>query len=132
MDKFNNMLKGNLGIFLYKILNDILALLFVTFALLLIFEGVMPGLVSAYMSFTRLLLIIFAVLASVIYLGKINEIKFEVENKKTALFYGLIIFAIILIVNSILKFDWWEITVITLTSITLLYYFYKNFLKNKS
>ena len=130
MDKLNRKFKGDLGIFLYKILNDILALLFVTFGLLLISEGVMPGLASAHMSFTRLLLIIFAVLASIVYLGKINEIKFEVENKKTALFYGLIIFAIILIVNSILKFNWWEIAIITIISAFLLYYLHKNFIES--
>ena len=130
MDKLNKQLeklKGNSGIFLYKILNDILALLLVSFALLLISEGVMPGLASAHMSFTRLTLIIFAVLGAAIYLGKINGIGFEVSNKKTALFYGLIIFSVILIVNSMLKFDWWEIAAITIASIILLFYFYKNF-----
>jgi len=131
MDKIKKILIGEMGVFSYKILNDILALLLVSFALLLIIEGVMPGLASAHMSFTRLLLIIFAALGMIIYLGKINEIKFEVENKKTVLFYGLIIFAIILIVNSILKFDWWEIAIITIVSVFLLYYLYENIIKSK-
>ena len=131
MDKLQEKLIGNLGIFLYKILSDILALLLVSFALLLISEGIMPGLASAHLSFTRLSLIIFAVLGGVIYLGKINEISFEFGNKKTALSCGLIVFAVILIVNSMLKFDWWEIAVITIVSIALLFFLYKNFLSEK-
>jgi len=128
MDKIQEKLIGNWGIFLYKMLNDILALLFVSFAMLLLSEGMMPGLISAHLSFTRLILIIFAVLGMIVYLGKINGIGFEMNNKKTALLYGFIIFAVILIINSMLKFDWWEIAIIAITSIFLLFYLYKNFL----
>ncbi|MFA5776897.1 MAG: hypothetical protein WC906_00395 [Parcubacteria group bacterium] len=131
MDKVSKKFRGNLGIFLYKILSDILSLLLVFFALLLVSEGVMPGLASSHLSFTRLSLIIFAVLGSVIYLGKINEISFEMSNKKTALSCGLIVFAVILIINSMLKFDWWEIAVITIAAILLLFYLYKNFISEK-
>jgi len=132
MDKVSKQFKGDMGIFLYKILGDILTLLLVSFAMLLFSEGIMPGLISAHLSFTRLALIIFAVLGAVIYLGKINEISFEMSNKKTALSCGLIIFAVILIINSMLKFDWWEIGIITITSVLLLYYLYKNFLNEKN
>lgn len=130
MDKLTKIFKSNLGIFLYKILNDILLILIVFFAMLLVSEGIMPGLVSAYMSFTRLTLIIFAVLGTAIYLGKLNGIDFEFTDKKTALFCGLMIFSILLIVNSLLKFNWWEIGIITIGSIFLLSYLYKNFIKS--
>ncbi len=129
MDKVNNKLTGNFGIFLYKIFNDILVLLLLSYAMLLIAEGIMPGLVSAYLSFTRLTLLLFAVLGSVLYLGKLNNISFEFENKKTALFCGLIIFSILLIINSLLKFTWIEIGIITTASIVLLIYLNKNLFK---
>jgi hypothetical protein len=129
MDKLNNIFRSNLGIFLYKIFNDILVLFLLSYAMLLIAEGIMPELVSAYLSFTRLTLLLFAVLGSVLYLGKLNNISFEFENKKTALLYGLIIFSILLIINSLLKFTWLEIGIITTASILLLFYSYKNFFK---
>ncbi len=129
MDKVNNKLTGNFGIFLYKIFNDILVLLLLSYAMLLIAEGIMPGLISAYLSFTRLTLLLFAVLGSVLYLGKLNNISFEFENKKTALLYGLIIFSILLIINSLLKFTWLEIGIITTASIVLLIYLNKNLFK---
>lgn len=122
-------LTGNFGIFLYKIFNDILVLLLLSYAMLLIAEGIMPGLISAYLSFTKLTLLLFAVLGSVLYLGKLNNISFEFENKKTALFYGLIIFSILLIINSLLKFTWIEIGIITTASIVLLIYLNKNLFK---
>ncbi len=127
MDKLREKLKGNLGIFLHKILNDILILLLISYALLLVSEGVIPGLVGAYLSFTKLTLLVFAILGGIIYLGRLNDIGFEFNKKKTALFYGLIIFFIILAINSLLKFTWWEIATITIASIFLLCYLNKNF-----
>lgn len=129
MDKLREKLKGNLGIFLHKILNDILILLLISYALLLVSEGVIPGLVGAYLSFTKLTLLVFAILGGMIYLGRLNNISFEFNKKKTALFYGLIIFFIILVINSLLKFTWWEISIIVAASLALLFYLYKNFLK---
>jgi hypothetical protein len=125
-EKINSKLNEDLGKFLYKIFNDILALLLVVYALLLVSEGVIPGLASAHLSFTRLTLIVFAVLGMITYLGKINGISFESGYKKTALFGGLMAFSILLIINSLLKFAWLEIGIITIASILLLYYLYKN------
>lgn len=129
--EIRNKLKGEMGIFLYKILNNILGLLLVSFALLLVSEGILPGMASVHLSFTKLTLIIFAVLGSIIYLGKINEINFEFTNKKTVILYGLVILSVILIVNSMLKFAWWEITTITIASIFLSYYLKNNLLDEK-
>lgn len=129
MDKLNKILTGNFGIFLYRIFNDILVLFLLSYAMLLVAEEIMPGLVSAYLSFTRLTLLVFAVLGSIIFLGKLNNIIFELKNKKTALFCGLIAFSILLIINSLLKFTWWEIGVITSTSIALIFYLNKNLFK---
>jgi hypothetical protein len=129
METINKKLTGNLGIFLYKIFNDILILLLVSYALLLVSEGIMPGLVGAYLSFTRLTLLVFAIFGVILYLGKLNAISFELDNKKTALFYGLLIFSVILMINSLLKFTWIEIGVITTASIFLLLYLKRNFLK---
>lgn len=132
MDKINNLFRSELGIFLYKILNDILVLLLISYAMLLVSEGIMPGLVGAYLSFTKLTLLVFAIMGAIIYLGKLNNISFELENKKTVLFYSLIIFSIILIINSLLKFTWIEIGIITIASLFLLYFLYNNFFIEKN
>jgi hypothetical protein len=131
MDKLNKIFKSELGIFLYKVFNDILILLLVSYALLLISEGIMPGLVGAYLSFTRLTLALFAVLGGAIYLGKLNSIGFEFGSKKTAPFCGLLIFSVILTINSLLKFTWLEIGIITITSVLLLHYLKRNLLDKK-
>lgn len=128
MDKLNEKLKSDFGIFLYKILGDIMILLLLSLALLLLSEGIMPGLVSSFLSFTRLILIIFAVLGGIIYLGKLNEISFDLENKKTVFLGGFLVFSVMLIVNSILKFSLIEIGIITIASIFLLFYLYRNYL----
>jgi hypothetical protein len=129
MDKINRIMKSDLGIFLHKILGDILIVLLISFSLLLISEGLMPGLVSAYLSFTKLTVLVFAVVGGIIYLGKLNEISFEIGNNKTALFGGLMLFSILLMINSLLKFTWWEIGIITIASIFLLIYLRKNFME---
>jgi len=128
MEKMKSSFSSDFGKFLYKILNDILLLLLVSYAMLLVSEGAMPGLISAHLSFTRLILVVFAILGIILYLGKLNEISFEMNSKKTALSGGLLIFAVILIINSLLKFAWWEIGIITIASVALLYYLYRNFL----
>lgn len=128
MDKLNEKLKSDFGIFLYKILGDIMILLLLSLALFLLSEGIMPGLVSSFLSFTRLILIIFAVLGGIIYLGKLNEISFDLENKKTVFLGGFLVFSVMLIVNSILKFSLIEIGIITIASIFLLFYLYRNYL----
>lgn len=122
-------LKGELGIFFYKIFNDILVLLLVAFSLLLVSESVLPGMVSAYLSFTDVVFMLLSALGMIAYLGKINGLSFEFDNKKTALLGGLMLFSILLIINSLLKFDWWEITIITIAAIFFLSYLYKNFKK---
>lgn len=127
MDKLNKKLKGSLGIFLYKLSGDILFLLLLACAILLVSEGIIPGLVGAYLSFTRLTLLIFAVLGAMIYLGRLNGISFEFSDKKTVSSYGLLIFSVILIVNSLLKFTWLEIGTIAIASIFLLVYLHRNF-----
>ncbi len=135
--KIENGLKGNFGIFLYKIFSDILALLLVSYLLLLISEGVMPGLATAHLSFTRLTLIIFSVLGIVIYTGTLNNITFKLDNKpltifqkargkKAAAIASIVVLSVILTMNSLLKFAWWEIGVITIATIAAIFYLYKN------
>lgn len=125
MKNLKKIITGEAGIFFYKLLNDVLTLLIISFALLLISESVLPGLVSSYFSFTRLTVLIFAALTGITYLGKLNKISFVDENKKTVMLYGLIIFSIPLIINSLLKFAWWEIAIISIAAFATIFYLNK-------
>jgi hypothetical protein len=130
MEIINKKITGNFGIFLYKILGDILTVLLVALALLILSESLMPGLVSVYLSFTRLILAVFAVLASMIYLGKINNLSFDRKKEKTAFWSGLMFFFAVLTINALLKFSVWEIAIIATTSIFLIYYLSEKFFAN--
>jgi hypothetical protein len=131
VEKIRSKMAGNPSIFFYKILGDILFLLLISYSLLLISEGVMPGLVTAHLSFTKLTLIIFAVLGAIIYIGKSNNLTFELDNKKSALICGLGILVIMLVINSLLKFTPIEIGIITVATVAVIYYLYNSFLKKK-
>lgn len=115
----------------YKLLNDALMLWLVVFFVLLILEGTVPGYFSAYLSFTKMIVVLFALLASIACLGKRNEInfKFTFEKKLLKNKTALVLFAIslILIVNSVKSLNIFEIVVIFSTLVITVFYFYKIF-----
>lgn len=110
----------------YKLLHDIIFLLSTVFALLLIAEGIVPGFISAHLNTTKMAIIIFAVLGVIIYLGRKLKIKFEAlqqMSKKWIIF--LAIFSMLLIINSLLRFDWKEIIIIALATFLVFFYLYR-------
>ena len=110
----------------YKLLHDALLLLLLSFMAILVAEGALPGLVSSHISFTRLIIIILIVLGAIILIGRNFKISYEKPNiKKSRLLPVLILFAFLLIGNSLLKFAFWENLVITLITLFLLFLFYQ-------
>lgn len=126
--KLNKILNKDLSLLLYKIFNDTLFLLLIAYALLLIADSLIPGFISNLFSFTRMTLLVFANLGLVIYLGKMNNISFpalEIKKNKLWLTFFLIFF-ISLIARALYKFSVWEIIIIVITSLAILYYFYRS------
>lgn len=126
-DKFNKILTKDLSLLLYKIFNDTLFLLLIAYALLLIADSLIPGFISNLFSFTRMTLLVFANLGLVIYLGKRNGVSFSApESKKNKLWLiFFLIFFLFLLIRALYKFSVWEIVIIVISSLAILYYLYK-------
>lgn len=126
MDKIEKI--KNLSAIAYKLLADILFLLLAVYFLLLVSEAVLPGFVSAHLSFTKLTLLVFADLAAIAYLGKKNNFIQEnlgIKNKKLIFVFAFLFAAFA--ANSLLKFGAAENLVITLSALAILFYFLKIF-----
>ena len=110
----------------YKLLHDALLLLLLSFVAILVAEGALPGLVSSHISLTRLVIIILIVLGAIIIIGRNFQISYEKPNiKKSRLLPVLILFAFLLIGNSLLKFAFWENLIMTLATLFLFFLFYQ-------
>lgn len=109
----------------YKLAYDLLLLLLLTFAATLAAEGLLPGLVSSKISFSKTTISLFLVLAFIAYLGKKLDITYDkIKISKTKFLPMIILFSFLLIGSSMLKFSLWEniaIALITLFVFFLLY-----------
>ncbi len=112
----------------YKILHDTLFLLLLVFCAALIAEGIIPGFLSSHLSFTKIIMAIFANISAIALISRKIELpSFNHSDKKSKLVAGLFFFSLILIANSLLKFGWLENAIITLASGAVLFYFYRIF-----
>lgn len=123
--------KKQFELLVYKLLNDALFLWLLVFAGMLVLEGVVPGYFSAHLSFTKIILVLFAILFSIIWLGKRNDISFEPHNrenifKNKALFFLLPI-SLLLIINSLRSLGLIETAISSLAVFAILLFFYKTF-----
>lgn len=114
---------------IYKLLVDALSLALFVFFLDLIAEGLAPGYISGYLSFTKLLACVIMLIIAIAYLGKRNNIFYE-QNLlhhfgKNKITFFLVIVGTALIINSLHKLGWIEIGITTLAIIIILYYFFR-------
>lgn len=126
MDNQDNETTNLWLIIVYKLLNDVIFLLLIFFALAFLAEGLIPGFVSTHLNFTKLAIIIFAVLGLIIYLGRKLKIEFEAPQrtgKKWTVF--LAAFFMLLIANSLLKFGWKEMIIIALATFLIFFCLYR-------
>lgn len=126
MDNSNNPSKRYRFVIFYKILHDTLFLLLAVFSAALLADGAIPGFFSSHLSFTKIIMLIFANISAIIFIARkagLSATYREIKNNK--LIIGLTIFSFLLIFNSLLKFNWLENIIITLVSFIILFYFYK-------
>lgn len=117
----------------YKLLHDVLLLLLMSFMAVLIAEGALPGIVSAHISFTFIVIVILLVLLLIILIGKKFQLTYSPPIiKKNKLLPVLILFAFLLVGNSLLKFALWENMVITLSTLFLFFLFYQTIFNPKN
>ncbi|HPN96934.1 MAG TPA: hypothetical protein PLK35_04170 [Candidatus Moranbacteria bacterium] len=90
-------------IIIYKLLNDTLFIGLVFFLLALIGEGLLPGIITFHIGFSKIITVVFFNLAAVYLLANQLGIKADNDqtNKKTA--YLLLFIVLLLVFNSLLK-----------------------------
>ena len=90
---------------IYKLLADLLFLLLLFFSLVLIADGLIPGIVSSHISFLKIVLLITLNLGALYFVGSVAEISLNEErpNKKTIVFIAML--ALLLVSNGLLKLN---------------------------
>lgn len=110
----------------YKLLVDILSLTMLVFAANLLAEGLAPGYLSGYLSFTKLTGVVFLLLVAIIYLGKRIDISFAkkpLDENKFLVFSAIM--GLALIVNSSRNLSWIEIGITSASMIFIAFYLYQ-------
>ncbi|HAT73767.1 MAG: hypothetical protein US30_C0004G0135 [Candidatus Moranbacteria bacterium GW2011_GWF2_36_839] len=123
---FKLKLNQNSIIIIYKLLVDLLFIILFFFALTLLAEGLIPGIVSTHISFSRIIILSFLNIFAIYFVGNFSKINIAPQktNKKTTIFMA--VFGIILVFNSLLKLN----LILALTILFLIiissYLIYKN------
>ncbi|EKE24913.1 MAG: hypothetical protein ACD_5C00357G0001 [uncultured bacterium] len=116
----------NSFIIIYKLLHDALFLALGTFTVMLIGEGLIPGFVSARISFSKVFISITLLLLAIIWLGKNLGITYELPKiKGNKLLPFLVLFSFLLIGNSMLHFALWANIIISLTTLLIFFLLYE-------
>src|SRR3989339_491419 len=100
---FKLKLHQNSIIITYKLLVDLLCIILFFFALTLLAEGLIPGIVSTHISFSRIIILSSLNIFAIYFVGNFSKINIAPQktNKKTTIFMA--VFGIILVFNSMLK-----------------------------
>lgn len=110
----------------YKLLHDLLSLLLLTFAGILIAEGLLPGLISSKIGIGKLMIFIIIVLATIAWLGKNLDLTYaKIKINKNKILPPVILLSFLLIGNSLLKFTLWENLIITLATLFIFFLIYE-------
>lgn len=123
--------KKQLKLLLYKLLNDILFLWIFVFAGLLVLESLVPGFFSAHLSFTKIILVLFAILFLIVWFGRKNDINFETYSEKNIFknktMLLLLSISLLLIINSLRSLGLIETAIFSLAVFAIILFFYKTF-----
>lgn len=120
----------NTKIIIYKLLNDMLFITMFFFAIMLIADGALPGIITDRISFLKIVFFISLNLSAIYIVGKHLRLELSDKNinkKTTSLF---VIFAAIIIGNNFFKLNIWLAVVIISLALTAGYYIGKNTFEN--
>jgi hypothetical protein len=116
----------NILLLTYKLLHDVLFLVLLSFMGILFADALLPGLITSKISFSKITIFLVLVMGATIFLGKYLEISYDkVRINKSKILPALLLFAFLLIGNSLLKFTFWENIIITLVTLFIFYLFYE-------
>lgn len=110
---------------IYKLLHDTFFILLFSFTLILIAEGLLPGIASSHLSLAKLAIGLLATLGGIIAIGrKIEYVYPKTRLNKSKLLPFLIIMSFLLIGTSLLRFALWENILITILTLFFFILFY--------
>lgn len=110
----------------YKLLHDALLLALLTFGGILMADGLLPGLVTSKIGFSKIIVATVLILAAIAYLGENLGIHHEqAKLHKNKILPALVLFSFLLIGNAMLKFNFWENIIITLTTLFIFFLLYE-------
>ena len=122
----NISINKSLLLLAYKLLYDMLLLGLITLTGVLLADGLLPGLLTSKISFSKIIIAIIAILASIAYLGKKLDLVYsQVKTNHGKTLPALVLFSFLLVGNSLLKFTLWENIMITLTTLFVFFLFYE-------
>lgn len=110
----------------YKLLHDALFLALLSFGAMLVVDGLIPRFISSHISYSRVIIAIMLIMTVITLIGKKFQITYEIPKiKKNKLIPFLILFAFLLIGNSLLKFSLWANLLITIIVIVIFFLLYE-------
>jgi hypothetical protein len=117
----------NFQILVYKLLHDVLYVLLFSFTIILIAEGLLPGIITSHIGLLKLVVLLIVTFASILALGKKLGFTYQktVSFKKSKVLPIAIIFLFLLIGNSLLRFALWENIFITISTLFVFIFFYQ-------
>ena len=130
--KLNNQTKKQLALLTYKLSNDALSLWLAVFFAFLVLEGLVPGYFAAFLSFTKIIFILFVLLAGIAWLGRRNRLAFDfteagsLRKNKSAI--AALVIAALLIINASKSLGIFAIAVVAVVALLILILFYEIFI----
>lgn len=112
--------------FIYKLSHDALFILLSSFTIILIVEGLIPGIITSHLSLLKLSLPLLFVFGGIVLIGsKLNLSYPKIKLSKNKLVPFLIVALFLMIGNSLLQFALWENIVITISTISIFILLYQ-------
>jgi hypothetical protein len=124
MDWLNKLDKNWILVF-YKLLSDALFLVLIALGGLLVADGILPEFFDAYLSFTKIIIIIFFICGAIFYIHNYKKLPTSESSQSKKLIFVMTFFLLALIVNSLLKFNPWEVLIISTTTLLIVFYLFK-------
>lgn len=122
----NITISKNTLLLAYKLLHDALFLALVSLAGVLFADGLLPGILTSKIGFSKIIFVIIIILTTIVYLGKNLDITYPpAKIHKGRLLPALVFLSFLLIGNSLLKFGFWENIIITITTLFVFFLFYE-------
>ncbi len=123
--KFSN----NKLIVFYKLLAETTGVVLLALSISLLVENLLPGIISAHLSFLRLTIVLLLLALLLSFWSKKLNLKFKILKLKTFSIGAIIIFIALNLFLSLWKFNLSINLIITVTSLAIIFYNYKLFQK---